>query len=65
MSNTVEPQGENIRRALKWISNITLTHPEKKRKDILREAELRFDLTPRECEFLNARFCDSSPENAC
>lgn len=36
------------------------THPEKKRSTILQEAELRFDLTPAECEFLDTHFSSTS-----
>ncbi len=36
------------------------THPEKKRAAVLQEAELRFDLTPVECEFLNTHFSSTS-----
>jgi len=55
-SSTIQPQSEKLRQAVRWISDETLEHPEKKRKDILREAELRFDLTPAECEFLDQKF---------
>jgi hypothetical protein len=55
-SHCIEPQGENIRKAVRWLSEVTQAHPEKKRMDILREAEIRFDLSPAECEFLNSRF---------
>ena len=32
------------------------SHPEKERHVILQEAELRFDLTPLECDFLDKHF---------
>ncbi|MGB9497678.1 MAG: hypothetical protein ACKVE3_07410 [Dissulfuribacterales bacterium] len=50
------PQGESIRKAVKWISEVTKEHPEKSRKEIILEAELRFDLSPKECEFLYRKF---------
>jgi len=50
----------NLKKAVCWISEIVLEHPEKKRDDIIREAELRFDLNPRECEFLNKNFAEFS-----
>jgi hypothetical protein len=31
-------------------------HPKKTRASVLREAEMRFDLTPLECEFLDKHF---------
>ena len=57
-SSTVQPESEKLRQAVRWISEETLAHPEKQRKKIIREAELRFDLTPAECEFLDKKFCD-------
>jgi len=57
-SSTIQPQSEKLRQAVRWISDETQEHPEKKRKDILREAELRFDLTPAECKFLDEKFGD-------
>jgi len=50
----------NLKNAIKWISEIVHKHPGKKRNEIIREAELRFDLNPRECEFLNNNFSDLS-----
>ena len=57
-SSTVPQESEKLRQAVRWISEETLQHPEKKRKQIIREAELRFDLTPAECEFLDKKFSD-------
>ena len=50
------PEGESIRNAVKWISEITKEYPEKSRKEIIHEAELRFDLSPKECDFLFRKF---------
>ncbi len=58
------PQGEKIRRAVKWISEITKEHPEKSRRDIVLEAERRFDLSPKDCEFLN-RHLTQTDQNQC
>lgn len=46
----------NLKKAVCWLSETVQEHPEKSRDDILTEAELRFDLTPRECEFLDQNF---------
>ncbi|MDH4319005.1 MAG: hypothetical protein OEV64_11480 [Desulfobulbaceae bacterium] len=46
----------NLKNAIRYLSEAVAEHPEIKRKEILSKAELRFDLTPRECEFLNANF---------
>lgn len=55
-SNTVTPPGDKMRKALKWLAEMQQEHPEKGRKAILREAQTRFDLSPKESEFLEANF---------
>ncbi len=55
-SDHLLPEGESIRKAVKWISEVTKGSPEKNRKEIIREAELRFDLSPKECDFLYRKF---------
>ncbi len=56
--NTEEllPEGEKIRKAVKWFSQMIKEHPDKPRKELLLEAEIKFDLSPKECEFLNKKF---------
>ena len=56
MSTDLLPEGESIRKAVKWISETTKAYPEKNRQEIIHEAELRFDLSPKECEFLFRKF---------
>ncbi|MDD3618654.1 MAG: hypothetical protein RBR09_13055 [Desulfobulbaceae bacterium] len=46
----------NLKKAVCWLSETVQDHPERNRDDIISEAELRFDLTPRECEFLDKNF---------
>jgi hypothetical protein len=53
MADTVQPQGDKIRKAVRWISETLREHPEKSRAAVVKEAEIRFDLTPRECTFLD------------
>ena len=50
-------QSANLKKALHWVSDTLRDHPDKERLEVLREAELRFDLTPLECEFLNKNLC--------
>ncbi len=52
----LKPKGEKLRMAIKWISETCKENPERRRKEIIQEAEMRFDLSPRECEFLNEKF---------
>jgi hypothetical protein len=49
---SVLPEGERLRRALRWISDRRLEKPDAPAVRLIDEAALRFDLTPVECEFL-------------
>jgi hypothetical protein len=55
-TESLHPTGEKLKRAIAWISEITVTSPGKTRMEIIREAEIRFDLSPAECEFLDKNF---------
>ena len=48
----LQPQGENIRKAVKWIAAERLNHPDQPLVRLLEEACQRFDLNPMEAEFL-------------
>lgn len=52
----VKGMSANLKKAVCWISELVQEHPEKSRNDIIKEAELRFDLNPRECDFLDKNF---------
>jgi hypothetical protein len=51
-SMSIQPQGEEVRRAVKWVAEQIEYEPQKKLAGILEEAGLRFDLSPLEMEFL-------------
>ena len=46
----------NLQKAVAWLGETMQQHPDKQRAKVLAEAELRFDLTPAECEFLRRHF---------
>ncbi|HVI92830.1 MAG TPA: hypothetical protein VM753_02425 [Anaeromyxobacter sp.] len=46
------PQGESLRRALRWLDDRVREEPQPPRAALLAEAATRFDLTPAEEEFL-------------
>ena len=48
--------GDKLKKALTTFSELLEKHPEKSRQDLLHEVETRFDLSPKECEFLNKHF---------
>jgi hypothetical protein len=49
---TVMPEGEAIRRAVKWISAHLEEKPGLSPQKLVQDAILRFDLSPKEAEFL-------------
>ena len=53
---SVVTTGDKLKKTLEWVSEMQQTHPEKSRKKILAEAQIRFNLSPRESEFLNDNF---------
>jgi hypothetical protein len=51
----VQPESEEIRKAVKWVSEERKYNPEKSLNKLIEEASLKFDLSPTDAEFL-ARF---------
>ncbi len=49
---TIMPEGENIRRAVKWVGELRNENPEAKPSALVEDAAVRFDLTPAEAEYL-------------
>ena len=49
---TVQPQGEDMRKAVKWISEQRQDNPGAKLAKLIEEACLKFDLSPTEAEYL-------------
>ncbi len=52
----VMPEGESLRRALRWLDERAREGPVKDRLKLVGEAGTRFDLTPVEEEFLLAQW---------
>jgi len=49
---TIQPKGEKIRQALKWISSERLEDENRSIPALIQDAALRFNLSPKEEEFL-------------
>jgi hypothetical protein len=49
---TIMPEGEAIRKAVKWISDKLLDDPNKPVQKLINEAVMRFDLSPKDATFL-------------
>ncbi len=58
-TNGVTPKGDKIRKAVTWVAAILRDDPERERKAVIHEAEIRFDLTPKECAFLDQDIPDA------
>ena len=49
---TVQPEGEMIRKAVQWISDELKDHPQKKRRTVIEQAAVKFNLSPKDVEYL-------------
>ena len=49
---TIQPEGEDLRRAIKWISEMRQEEPDKSLTRLVEEAGAKFDLPPKDQEFL-------------
>ncbi len=52
------PEGEDLRRAVKWVSAKLQDEPGQRIPALIHEAIFRFDLSPKDGEFLNRFFRD-------
>ena len=51
--STVQPQGEAIRRAVKWISEERQSGSSTKDSRLVEQAAVKYNLSPQEVEFLS------------
>jgi len=49
---TIQPDGENLRKAVKWISEEHREKPDRNYRIIIEEACLKFNLSPKDAEYL-------------
>ncbi len=49
---SIQPKGEDLRRAVKWVSEERKYNPEKEQKALIEEAWVKFDLSPLDADFL-------------
>lgn len=59
--NRLPTGGDKVKKALKWLGEELRNNPQKNRAAVLRAAEIRFDLSPAECEFLSNNFGSQAP----
>ncbi len=58
----IMPSSDKMKKTLCWISEMIKVHPEKSRQQIISNAEIRFDLSPKECEFIDSKLRNDSSE---
>ena len=56
----IMPSGEKLKKALCWISDMLKDYPAKNRQQVISEAEIRFDLSPKECDFIDRKLRTAS-----
>ena len=61
--NTVMPEGESIKRAIRWVSEELEENPNADVSKLVNDAISRFDLSPKDAEFLLGFYRDR--ERAC
>jgi hypothetical protein len=49
---SIQPEGEDLRKATKWVSEERKYNPAKSIKELAEEACLKFDLSPKDADFL-------------
>ena len=59
---SIEPKGEDIRKATRWISNERLAHPGADLDRLIEKACIQFDLSPSDAEFLMRFFVKKDKE---
>jgi hypothetical protein len=59
---SIQPEGEEIRRATAWLSEQRQTQPQAPLKKLIEAACLKFDLSPLEADFLSRTLSEISPK---
>ena len=49
---SIQPKSENFRKGFKWVSEEWKFNPGKEMKTLVEEASLKFNLSPKEADFL-------------
>ncbi len=56
------PEGEDLRRAVKWVTDMLREFPGRPVQQFVREAIFRFDLSPKDAEFMMGLFRKGNAE---
>ena len=63
-SQPTQLPGDKLKKAISCFCELLETKPDTPRKTLLQEVEIKFDLSPLECEFLNKHFSESEGSDA-
>jgi hypothetical protein len=55
---SIQPNGEDLRKAVKWVSEERQFNPGKELKTLVEEACMKFDLSPKDADFLLRQLLD-------
>ena len=56
----IMPSGDKMKKTLLWISEMLRDNPAKNRQQVISEAQIRFDLSPKECDFIDRKLRDEA-----
>ncbi|MFO7840153.1 MAG: hypothetical protein R6X08_11735 [Desulfosalsimonadaceae bacterium] len=59
---SIQPEGEELRKAVKWISEMRQEEPEQSLSGLVEQAGVKFDLAPKDQEFLYRFIRDNEEE---
>lgn len=59
---SILPEGEQLRKAIKWISDMRMEYPDAKPYSLIEEACIKFDLSPKDEESLMRFVTDGGTE---
>jgi hypothetical protein len=54
----IQPTGEDLRKAVKWVSDERKYNPGKELKAVIQEACVKFDLSPLDADFLLSKLLE-------
>jgi len=57
---STQPEGEDLRKATKWISDQRIGDPGANLRGLIERASIKFDLSPQDTEFLTRFFAQKS-----
>jgi len=64
LAMSILPEGEQLRRAVKWMSDERLDNPDVSLTKLIGDACLKFDLPPKDAEFLMRYFSEIKLERS-